>query len=169
MTRKLVSRLSQFAIFAALASSLPTPASATPPSGVIFNIELNRATTVAPICESGSTGDWHLRLRTNEPADFIVQNAAFEAKGYSGWHSHPGPVLITVKSGTATWYEASDPDCTPHVYPAGSAFVEPMNSVHTVQNEGDVEELELFGTFIIPVGADRRIDQPQPSQCPQIP
>jgi len=86
-----------------------------------------------------------------------------------GWHSHPGPVLVTVKSGTAIWYEATDPDCAPHVYPAGTAFVEPVNSVHTVQNESDVEEMELNNTFILPVSADRRIDQPQPANCPKIP
>src|SRR5262249_41786479 len=153
---------------AAVTSLFPSIGYATDPVGVIFNIELNRASTAGSICESGSTGDWQIRLQTNQASDFIVQDVAFEAQGHSGWHSHPGPVLITVKSGTATWYEGSDPDCTPHIYPAGSAFVEPTNSVHTVQNESDVEELELFGTFIIPVGADRRIDQPEPGQCPQI-
>jgi quercetin dioxygenase-like cupin family protein len=154
---------------AAAVSLLPFTALATPPEGVLWNIELNHASTAGPVCDSGSFGDWELRLQTSGASDFIIQDIAFDAGGHSGWHSHPGPVLITVKNGTATFYQASDPDCTPQVYEAGSAFIEPMNAIHAVQNESDVDELRLFDAFIIPMGVDRRIDQDQPVNCPQVP
>jgi hypothetical protein len=73
--------------------------------------------------------------------------------------------LITVKSGTATWYSADDPNCTPIVYPTGSAFIEPVDVHHFVANNGS-DNLELLDTYIIPQGQETRQDQPQPSQCP---
>jgi quercetin dioxygenase-like cupin family protein len=38
-----------------------------------------------------------------------VQTIAFASGATSGWHSHPGPVLIQVVSGTMTFYESNDP------------------------------------------------------------
>jgi quercetin dioxygenase-like cupin family protein len=76
---------------------------------------------------------------------------------------------VTIKRGAATWYEGSDPACTPHEYPAGSAFVEPAGSVHTVQNESPTEQLELVTTYIVPVGVTTRQDEAQPIACPHIP
>jgi quercetin dioxygenase-like cupin family protein len=56
-----------------------------------------------------------------------------------GWHSHPGPSLVIVKSGTATFYMADDPTCAPQVVQAGSGFVDNGNDTHVVRNEGSVE------------------------------
>jgi quercetin dioxygenase-like cupin family protein len=161
---------------------LPVAAFATPRAGNLFIIVLNRATAADPIHTVGHVGRWHVALQTNGPSDFMVQYSGYAPGGYTGWHSHPGPVLVTVKRGTATWYEADrldsrggddqkegDPACTPHVYPTGSAFVEPQGSVHTVQNESPTEQLELVTTYIVPVGVATRQDENQPVTCPQIP
>jgi len=51
-----LSPLALIILVAAVASPWPTTASATSPEGVVFSIELNRASTAAPICESGTTG-----------------------------------------------------------------------------------------------------------------
>jgi len=50
----------------------------------------------------------------NRELDVAVQQIVFQAGGHSGWHSHPGPV-IQVVSGTMTFYESDDPNCTPVV------------------------------------------------------
>jgi hypothetical protein len=76
----------------------------------------------------------------------------------SGWHSHPGPSIVSVKSGTATEYHGDDPS-TPHVHYAGSSFVEDRTNI--VRNEG-ATNLELVAFFILPSGSPLRIDQPQP-------
>jgi quercetin dioxygenase-like cupin family protein len=81
--------------------------------------------------------------------------------GHSGWHSHPGIVLVTVKSGTATEYHPDDPN-TPHaVYPAGTGFAE-AGQVHLVRNEGDTN-LELVVLHLVPFGAPLRIDEDEPA------
>lgn len=142
---------------------------ATPPSGIIYNVDLNRGTAREPISVLGHTDDWDYSLQTNLPSDFIVQHFIAAPHGYSGWHSHPGPVLITVKKGTATWYRANEPECKPVVYPTGSAFVEPAGLIHTVQNESDTENLEMFATYIVPEGVPRRTEEEKPDTCPNVP
>ena len=129
---------------------------ATAGSGFLFNIVLNQAQAPAglhsdALGEAADGSFWHLQLKTEgAPSDFIVQDVALAPGGYSGWHSHPGPVLITVKEGTASWYDA---DCVLHVYTPGMAFIEDANVVHNVRNESTTEVLRLINTFIIPTGA----------------
>jgi hypothetical protein len=86
--------------------------------------------------------------------------------GQTGWHTHPGPSLITVKSGTITAYDGDDPTCSPTVYPAGSGFVDPGDGhVHILRNEGTVVA-ETIAVQILGAGSVRRIDVPAPGTCP---
>jgi quercetin dioxygenase-like cupin family protein len=111
------------------------------------------------------TGDWEAQISTKGASDLLVLENRVEPGGSYGRHSHPGPSLVIIKSGTATHYMADDPTCTPHVLPAGSSFVDSGGGVHVVRNEGTVELVQLV-TSIIPAGAARRIDQPKPGNCP---
>jgi len=45
-------------------------------------------------------------------------------------------VLITVKEGTASWYDA---DCNLHLYTAGMAFIEDAGAIHNVRNESSIQ------------------------------
>jgi len=138
---------------------------ATPGAGFLFNY-FNRSTLATNgIHEGAHLDSWNVQLELVGATDFVQQDVAVAPGGYSGWHSHPGPVLITVKSGTATWYNADNPTCTPVVYPVGSAFIEPANVNHNVVNAG-ATNLELLNTFVIPKGAATRAEELQPGQCP---
>jgi quercetin dioxygenase-like cupin family protein len=145
---------------------------ATPGSGFLFNMVLNRAQAPGALHSDaiGEAADgtmWHLQLKTEgAPSDFVVQDAALAPGGYSGWHSHPGPVLITVKEGTASWYDA---DCVLHTYIAGTAFIEEANANHAVRNESTTENLRLINTYIIPHGVATRAEESAPPQCSFIP
>ncbi len=117
-----------------------------------------------PIDIDVKTGDWKLQLRTKGPSDLGVTELRVPPGGHFGWHSHPGPSLVIVKSGTSTFYRGDDPDCTPQVHSAGSAYVDPGGVVHTARNEG-TEELVLLVTRLVPSGAAPRIDEPDPGNC----
>ena len=55
--------------------------------------------------------------------------------GTSGWHSHPGPSLIFVVSGTVTNYMSDGHHCTQQEHTAGQGFVdEGGDMVHMVKN-----------------------------------
>lgn len=119
-----------------------------------------------PIDVKTHTGDHKVIIKTWGPSDVYIVSNTVALGGYSGWHTHPGPSLVTVKSGTATFYDGDDPTCTPRVVQAGEAVVDIGGGhVHMVRNEGDVQ-LELVAFQIVPQGAVRRIDIPDPGNCP---
>jgi quercetin dioxygenase-like cupin family protein len=136
---------------------------ATPGSGV-SSTTLGQA-SLDPIKTKAKAGDWEIEIETKGQSNVTVVENRVAPGGHFGWHSHPGPSLVLVKSGTSTFYRGDDPTCTPQVYPAGSAYVDPGGTVHIARNEGTVE-LVLIVTRIIPEGAPARIDQPNPGNCP---
>jgi hypothetical protein len=105
-------------------------------------------------------------IDTKGPSDVYVVSNVIAPGGQTGWHTHPGPSLITVKSGTIAAYDGDDPDCTPTVYTAGTGFVDAGDGhVHVLRNEGTVAA-ETIAVQLLPRGAARRIDVPDPGNCP---
>ena len=105
-------------------------------------------------------------IRTKGPTDAYVQINRVAPGGYSGWHSHPGPVFVLVKTGIATRYDAADPTRTPMIYPTGTVFVEGgANDRHNLRNEQDTD-LEVIVVFLVPSGGPTRIEEPQPPSYP---
>ena len=148
------------------------PALATPPSpevtttpigmGRFTNIDTNVKTDIDP---GAATKFWKARITTKRASDlYVLQNTIPPGKTF-GWHSHPGPSLVIVKSGTATFYLAADPTCTPHVVPAGSGFLDQGHDVHVVRNEGSVDLVTVV-VSLVPAGFARRIDEPSPGCLP---
>ena len=91
---------------------------------------------------------------------YVVHNRIVPG-GHTGWHSHPGPSIVSVVSGEATEYRSDDPD--PVVHAAGTSFIdEGGDHAHLVANEGDTD-LVLVAFQILPQGATRRIDKPDPT------
>jgi quercetin dioxygenase-like cupin family protein len=110
------------------------------------------------------TGDWKLKLQTKGRTDVSVVENRIIPGGTFGWHSHPGPSLIIVKSGSITFYRADDPTCSPDVYTVGQALIDPGNAIHVGVNEGTVDAVVVVTRFV-PDGAPTRIDQPAPATC----
>ena len=139
---------------------------ATPPSGV--TTEAIGAGTFEDIDVHMRTGDWKLTIDTKGSSDLNIVRNTVVPGGTFGWHTHPGPCLVMVLSGTATRYEGDDPTCTPLISPAGSTFVDnPGPLGHLVRNEG-AANLVVVVVRLVPQGAAIRIDVPNPGYCPGI-
>jgi quercetin dioxygenase-like cupin family protein len=111
---------------------------------------------------------FRVEIDARDPTDVYVVDNKVPPGGNSGWHTHPGPSVVLVKTGTATVYDGDDPSCTPKTYPAGSGFVDAGGGhVHLVRNAGQVN-LELLAFQMVPTGASRRIDAPDPGFCPSL-
>ena len=106
------------------------------------------------------TPEYGAMIKTRGPSDVYITTIKIGPNGHGGWHSHPGPSFITVKSGTASFYDDCD-GFIPHAYAAGTGFVEDAGCVHLLANEGNAE-LEVVVVQIVPRGAPRRIDEPAP-------
>jgi hypothetical protein len=115
---------------------------------------------------------WLSLQKTKGSSDVYVQSNVWQPKnvaqpngGSTGWHTHPGQSLIIVTAGTVTAYEGNDPTCTPTVYTQGMGFVDPGGDhVHLLRNEGTVVA-STIQIQLIPAGAARRIDAPDPGNC----
>jgi quercetin dioxygenase-like cupin family protein len=110
--------------------------------------------------------DWQAQLRTLGASDVYVVDNKFSAGGSTGWHSHPGPSLILVLSGTVTNYSSDDPTCAGQDYSAGQGFIDPAGVTHEVRNN-TTTPAEVVAVQLLPHGAARKVDQPQPSNCNQ--
>ena len=66
-----------------------------------------------------------VKFQTKDVTDVRVQRLVFGPNSYSGWHHHPGLVLVTVESGSVTLWQS---DCSSTTYgpglPDGAVFVE---------------------------------------------
>ncbi len=105
-----------------------------------------------------------IKLKTKQALDFVTQQITIAPGGTTGWHSHPGPVLVTVKSGALTLVYANDPTCGGRTYHAGESFVDRGDeTVHTALNLGS-SNVELWATYLVPgaPGTPFRLDAPDP-------
>jgi len=110
-----------------------------------------------------------VKLQTKGPIEVAVQRIVAVPGATFGWHSHPGPTLVTVLSGTLTFYHAED--CTHGInYGPGMSFSNLPDEIHLARNEGSVD-LVVYASYFVPVTTPPvglRIDQPSPgAECPQ--
>ena len=152
---------------------------ATPPSGVTNpswspvtgrfadGIDATARTDVDP---GNATDFWQARLSTQGATDVHILENIIAPGGTFGWHSHPGPSLVIVRSGTLSVYHA--PDCTPMDFGPGSAngstFTDQGHDLHMVRNNSTTVTADVYVVSFVPAGFGRRIDEPNPnpSICP---
>jgi quercetin dioxygenase-like cupin family protein len=116
--------------------------------------------------ENGSKSE--VELKTKGRIEVAVQRIVAVPGATFGWHTHPGPTLVTVLSGTLTLYHAED--CTEGIdYTAGESFSNLPDEIHLARNEGSVD-LVIYASYFVPVRTPAvalRIDQPSPGVgCP---
>ena len=87
--------------------------------------------------------------------DVTMQTLTFQPGGSSGWHHHPGLVVVVVKSGQVTRFKG---DCSKQTFAAGQSFVEMgERDLVFVKNEGSTAAV-VQNTLINAVGAATRVD-----------
>ena len=131
---------------------------ATPGSGITTTI-ISGPVLLGEVDVKSQSDINSVKIKTKGLSDVYVVRNTIAPGGHTGWHSHPGPSIISVVSGQATNYHDDDPTGT--VYHAGTAFVDDGEHAHIVRNEGSTD-LVLVAFQILPLGAPRRIDEPAP-------
>lgn len=158
MKRIILTGLLSAAIVAGTVASI---ALASPPSGVTPTL-LARGTYDAFKVRSYPQGPGDFKAEAKAPTDIVVRQHAYEPGSSTGWHTHPGPVFITVVEGTITFYEYDDPNCAPVVVEAGEGYVDTGRG-HIARNETDQPARDVT-VIIAPVGGAFRgeLDAPGP-------
>lgn len=154
-------RRSWFRIGAALAGgallcativALVVPPSLTDPSGIGGGVLANYTLPAG------------VDIHTDGSTSVEFTKVTFAPGSTGGWHAHNGYLLVSVASGTATFYDADDPTCTPHRYSAGQGLVESPHHVHITRNEGSTP-LVLYVASMTDRGKHMNIDEPRPGNC----
>lgn len=145
----------------AIATMLAGLAFATPIVGLIsplLSVGNNSADAHAHGSSTTAAGEpFDVKLRTEGPSTYSTQVGAFGYPAQNGWHSHPGMVVVTITSGSITWY---DQNCQPTVYNAGDTWLE-GSQIHAFRANGP--GVQLVAWFITAQGRALRTDQPAPS------
>ena len=121
--------------------------------------KVNRHTVGTP------SGPWEVMVEAMRGLSIATQTIVFPDGAQSGWHSHPGPVFISVKEGTMTFYED---DCTATVRRAGEGFLDVGAHPHLARNESGAPATNVV-TYFLPPGTPStalRHNEPQPPNCP---
>jgi quercetin dioxygenase-like cupin family protein len=106
----------------------------------------------------GLSTEKNVNLHTNGPTDVLQAELVFQPGAQTGWHFHPGPVVVVVKSGALT--EITSDGCV-IVHPTGSVFFEMKGEIHNAINETGVVA-DVFATFLSPSGAQPLIPANNP-------
>jgi quercetin dioxygenase-like cupin family protein len=100
--------------------------------------------------------------RTRGSADHAVVGLTFTPGSSTGWHRHPGVVLVTINSGRI---QHVDSDCNREVFEAGDTFVE-EGGIHIARNLWD-EDAVVYATWIMPSWKEAlTVPTPAPRGCP---
>lgn len=152
------------------AAMVGVPALATSPSGftpTLLSIGRFPPMNVNADKVQEQSDKWDLKLQTKGDTNVIVVDVAIAPGGYSGWHTHPGPSLVTVTAGEVVNYDGDNPLCTGHTLHTGDTFVDPggLDHSHNLRNES-ASAAELVAVGLFPASAaGGLIDRPQPNNC----
>jgi hypothetical protein len=93
-----------------------------------------------------------VKFQTKDPVDVRVQEVNIEPGGRSGWHHHPGIVIVAVKEGAITLVDGAD--CSATTYgpgsPNGSVFVESGDTPGEARNLSADQSAKAYATFVAP-------------------
>lgn len=96
-----------------------------------------------------------VQLRTYGDLRVFDQELTIGPSGHTGWHRHPGPVLVTVVSGT---FRYQSTDCSYTDYGPGQTVVDTGEVVHRGTNPSGTTSTSLSITYLVPVGGPLRIE-----------
>jgi len=127
-------------------------------AGVIAGLAFSQAPLQFMPLADGYSPEHNVNLHLKGQTDVLTADLIFQPGGTTGWHYHPGPVIVTIKSGALT--EIGSNGCMT-VHPANTAFFEEADVVHNVvNNTGGVTE--VYATFLSPTGTQPLIPAADP-------
>src|ERR1700760_2237886 len=142
-------------------------ASATPTVGTTLNNILAAGIADSDIHANGSVQlgdeDFTAAVHTYGASNVVVQEIKFAQVGTTGWHKHPGVVILTLAadSGSVDWYDAH---CGKVTYKAGDTWTEGTR-LHDVVNNSSMDAHFVVTSLVpavVPAGSNKRTDEPAP-------
>ena len=118
------------------------------------SVSLVRGTLAGPVHVNAN----HIKLQTQESVDVVAQTINIAPNGYTGWHWHPGFVLVVVESGAVRLQVG----CSAHTYTVGQAFKE-SGMVPTQATNASSGPSVVRVTYVVPRGSALRFEANAPN------
>lgn len=136
----------RIAMLSMAAATMGTSALASPGSGITSTV-----LATGDLNEVINYNHDRIKFQTKDPTDVRVQELMFapNANARTGWHHHPGIVIVTVAAGSVTAY---DHNCQTKTYGKGSVFVEGHDTPMEVRSAGGAT---LYATYVAPNSTPR--------------
>jgi hypothetical protein len=127
---------------AAIANHVPQVDPATVPTGMLAE---HNAIADVPVSALA-------RAVTPNGADVFVQHVRLGANTATGWHTHPGPALVSVVNGSVTYEDAEANRCVDAIYTAGEGFVD-RGFGHVHRAIAGLQGVDFYVTYVLPPGS----------------
>jgi quercetin dioxygenase-like cupin family protein len=114
---------------------------------------------IIPLAQ-GFSPEPSVNLHVTAPSDVLQAHLIFPPGAETGWHYHPGPVVVVVNAGYLT--EIHKNGCLT-VHPPGSVFFEEKDVIHNALNENSIPT-DVYATFLSPAGAPPLIPASNPGR-----
>lgn len=115
----------------------------SPPSGATIT-----TLVTANFDETVHLNSDRVKFQTKDATDVRIQKIVFAPGAFSGWHHHPGMVLLAVESGAVTFTHS---DCSSKTYgpglPNGAVFAEGGDDPTQVASAGGAT---FYAVFVAP-------------------
>lgn len=100
----------------------------------------------------------------DDASSVVVAKVTWDPEGTSGWHTHPGPVVVSVAEGELEL--VNERDCVVRTYAAGEAFVDPgQGNIHVATNPSETDAAVAYATFLgVPDGEPATV-WVEPADC----
>jgi quercetin dioxygenase-like cupin family protein len=134
----------------ALLLTVVAAAHATPPSGQIPSVPVIGTLDVGDLVNTD-----RIKFQAKDQVDVATYTVTYAGGGFSGWHTHPGIVFVTVQSGSVI----RTVGCQSVTYTSGQSFIESdEEAAGAVANASATDPAFLLVTQIVPHGSVRRVD-----------
>ncbi|HET9650435.1 MAG TPA: cupin domain-containing protein, partial [Microlunatus sp.] len=113
--------------------------------------------------------DRPFKIHQQEGNDVVTAQNTIAPGGSSGWHSHPGTVVIIVQAGAFTLFSerVTGGKCIARTYSAGQVYLEQPGDEQYAINYGTVPAVLAVTFFNVPHGGSNRIERTDPGNCPE--
>jgi hypothetical protein len=121
----------------------------------------HRGTLIQPI-RANKDG---VKVKTHGSTDLVAQDIVYHPGDTSGWHYHPGVVLIQVDGPAGNSLVFHDNHCRTTTIPAGAAFYETGHKPGMVDSpSSNTSDITVHVMYVLPTGAPPRVNT-DPPRC----
>ena len=105
------------------------------------------------------------RAVTPDGTDAFIQHVRLGPDVATGWHTHPGPAIVTVVKGSITYEDAKANSCVDATYVAGEGFVD-RGFGHVHRAIAGAEGADFYVVYLLPPGSvTHAIPASAPLEC----